>query len=216
MEKTENVVAVVLHGTIDPSMYDHIRKASCIIAADAAAILLIKHNIVPNICIGDFDSVSPQEKRVIDHLIKDVRIFPPEKDATDGELAVRAAVAIHPGAIRIYGATGGRIDHMLGVLYLLQIPSELVIDTQIVDVQNRAWMMKNTSLTMLKDESMPYVSLIPVSPTAIVTLKHFLYPLRHAQLDRTSTRGISNEISGKMGTITVHEGIVFCVQSGDR
>ena len=63
--------------------------------------------------------------------------FPPEKDETDAELAVQFAVDQKPDTIWILGATGGRMDHMLGNLELLHIPLAKGIECEIIDQQNR-------------------------------------------------------------------------------
>lgn len=63
--------------------------------------------------LGDFDSLAftpepPPEK-----------IYPAEKNFTDGEIALYKAVADGADEIIFYGGTGGRSDHFLGNLHLL-------------------------------------------------------------------------------------------------
>ncbi len=216
MEKREKHIAVVLHGIVDPILYETIRTADMIIAADAAAIPLITRGIVPHISLGDFDSVTPDEKNIIMDAVSDVRIFDPEKDATDGELALRVAIEYRPDIISLYGATGGRIDHMLGIICLLEVCLDAGITAEVLDLQNRIWIMKSGIAHVKQDKEKPYISVIPISDTATVTLTGFLYPLTHKRLKRISTRGISNEICEGIGTIIIHTGKVLCVQSGDH
>ena len=49
--------------------------------------------------------------------------FKPEKDETDMEHALNWAIEQKPEKIRIFGATGGRIDHMFANIQLLINPS---------------------------------------------------------------------------------------------
>ncbi len=63
--------------------------------------------------LGDFDSLDctpepPPEK-----------IYPSEKDFTDGEIALKRLLAKGVESIEIYGGFGGREDHFIGNLHLL-------------------------------------------------------------------------------------------------
>ena len=53
----------------------------------------------------------------MEHIIWEVH--QPEKDETDTELALNRAMASGCGEIAVLGATGGRLDHMLGNIHLL-------------------------------------------------------------------------------------------------
>ena len=71
--------------------------------------------LVPDVIVGDFDSVDPAVLafyRKMEHIVWEVH--QPEKDDTDTELALKRAMAMGAGEIVILGATGGRLDHMIG------------------------------------------------------------------------------------------------------
>ena len=57
--------------------------------------------------MGDFDSA---EKPVFDN----IEIFPSEKDDTDLMLAIKEGFESGCDDFLIFGATGGRVDHLLG------------------------------------------------------------------------------------------------------
>ena len=83
-----------------------------IIAADAGYIHVLAQGKTPNVVIGDFDSSSmPKDFKVIKLQI--------EKDDTDGQAAIEYAKQNNFDEIRLYGATGGRLDHELCNLSLL-------------------------------------------------------------------------------------------------
>lgn len=68
----------------------------------------------------------------------------------------------------------------------------------------------------VKADGFKYVSVVPVSETANgVTLTGFKYPLADAVMHRASTLGISNEITGAYGTVTVRDGSVLVIKSKD-
>ena len=55
--------------------------------------------------------------RKMEHIIWEVH--QPEKDDTDTELAIKRALAMNCSHITLLGATGGRLDHMIGNIHLL-------------------------------------------------------------------------------------------------
>ena len=70
--------------------------------------------------VGDFDTVRPEilsYYRKMEHIIWEVH--QPEKDDTDTELAIKRALAMNCSYITLLGATGGRLDHMIGNIHLL-------------------------------------------------------------------------------------------------
>ncbi|TKT75400.1 thiamine diphosphokinase [Aquamicrobium sp. LC103] len=81
-----------------------------VIAADSGIRHAEPLGLRPELWTGDFDSV-PDEWRA-HHSAIPVEAFPPEKDMTDGEIAVEAALARGADEIVLVGAFGGaRADH---------------------------------------------------------------------------------------------------------
>lgn len=71
-----------------PFIFDHSRR---IIAADGGVASVLGRGLMPDMVVGDFDSISPEHR----HLLQDQTMelsFSPNKDYTDGELATAAAV----------------------------------------------------------------------------------------------------------------------------
>ena len=103
-----------------------------IIAADAGYRHLDSRGIVPNIVIGDFDSlgyVPKEDKQASVQLKEDVdagtpkniRVmqYPEDKDKTDLELAIDEALNMKPQILMIYGALGKRLDQSLSSIQML-------------------------------------------------------------------------------------------------
>ena len=81
-----------------------------VIAADSGMKHAAALGLVPELWTGDFDSVDEDLRRA--HAQVPTEIFPPEKDQTDGEIAVEAALARGAGELVLVGAFGGaRADH---------------------------------------------------------------------------------------------------------
>ncbi len=208
-------IAIVAGGTLDTSLVPHIKSAATIIGVDRGALWLIRHKITPDVAIGDFDSVTHTEKkRIHDH--SDVYIeYAPEKDATDLELAIDHAITLKPKRVVLFGVMGRRFDHAMGAVHMLlrleshNIYGVIVDNFSIINIVRR-------QQTMVKDPAYPYISVMPVGLTVTVTLKGFAYDLVRTRLRAGTSLGISNEISRKSATITVHHGQALVIQSRDQ
>ena len=80
---------------------------SLVISADKGYKLAQAVGVKSDIIMGDFDSA---EKPVFDN----IEIFPSEKDDTDLMLAIKQGFESGCDDFLIFGATGGRVDHLLG------------------------------------------------------------------------------------------------------
>ncbi|MCD5140535.1 MULTISPECIES: thiamine diphosphokinase [Mammaliicoccus] len=189
------------------------------IGVDRGTIELIKHDIKPVAAIGDFDSVSDEEyQQIIEHI--DIDPVKKEKDDTDLALAVNLAVELGYEEIRIYGATGGRLDHFMGAVQILTKPEFLEDNIQItlVDVQNEITVLKAGNHRISQVEGMKYVSFIPLSTNIRIKLEEFKYDLPFTTLAQGSTLTISNEFKAghEHPSVTVELGNILMVQSKDK
>src|SRR3989338_8374682 len=91
-----------------------IKKEDCLIASDGGANLIEKLKLIPNIVIGDMDSIKPE-------LLKKYKSikYPAKKDKTDFELTIDYCLAQKFQEIIIFGILGDRIDHLLANIFLL-------------------------------------------------------------------------------------------------
>ena len=85
-----------------------------VVAADAGYGICLEEDIVPDLLLGDFDSMDPPED------FGNIRRLPVEKDDTDTLAAIRAGLELGRTDFHIYGGTGGkRLDHTLANLQSL-------------------------------------------------------------------------------------------------
>ena len=94
--------------------------ADHVIAADGALDQAREYGIRVDTVIGDMDSVGDADALDASPEGLSVVRFPPEKDWTDLELALDRTLKESPERVIIYGATGGRIDHTMANLALLE------------------------------------------------------------------------------------------------
>lgn len=208
------VIAIVAGGALGSSLLPHIRGAAVIIGVDRGALWLIKHKIFPDVSIGDFDSVTQKEKKLIHDASGVYMEYQPEKDATDLELAIDHAISLKPKHVLLFGALGRRFDHTMGAVHMLLRLESHNIYGVIVDNFSKINIVRRQQM-LVRDGTYRYVSVIPITKKATITLKGFMYALVHKTVLSGSSLGISNEISGKSAHITVHQGSVLVIQSCD-
>lgn len=208
------VIAIVAGGQMERSVLPKLPHTHFVIGVDRGALWLVNHKISPDLSIGDFDSVTlAQKKQIHDHSGIFIA-YAPEKDATDLELAVDYAMEIGATEVYFFGVLGKRFDHSLGAIQMLLRLESHNIYGVIVDNYSKINIVRHQE-TFAHDTAYRYVSVIPVSLKAVVSLKGFAYELSHTTLHGGSTRGLSNEILKKSARITVHQGSVLVIRSSD-
>ena len=87
-----------------------------LIGVDSGNRFLYEHQITPDYIVGDFDSLPEAIVNYYKYETKvPIREFNPVKDDTDTEIAVHLAMEKGCESIFLYGATGTRLDHVLGL-----------------------------------------------------------------------------------------------------
>lgn len=191
-----------------------IKPSDFIIGADRGAYWLIENYIAPGLAIGDFDSVKSGEFKIIKDKSLKVAKFSEDKDFTDMDLALKAAVKLGPEEIIIYGAIGTRLDQTISSVHLLESISSYNIKITILDDKNKIQLIKS-EIFIKKDNSLPYLSILPITDEITVTLKGFKFDISKKVIKRGQTIGISNQINGINGVITIHKGKALVIQSRD-
>ena len=172
---------------------------------------------MPEVIVGDFDSVGTEALAYFKTLPGvAIQKLIPEKDDTDTESAIRLAIRRGAERITLLGATGTRLDHVLGNIELLGIGLKAGIPIQICDAHNRIRMIDRGMTLARKEQFGTYVSLIPYTEcVGHLTLKGFKYPLTDACLRGFCSLGVSNEIVADTAEISFESGILLVVESKD-
>lgn len=188
------------------------------VGIDRGVFYLLKAGVKPAAAFGDFDSVSEAEMAEIEEVVTDLKKFKPEKDETDMELALNWALEQEPESIKIFGATGGRLDHLMANIQLLVKPLQnySAIHIEMIDEKNTLYVKKAGTYTVSKIDEYKYISFLPVTPAVSgMTLENFKYPLNDCHIPMGSTLCISNELIRGHGTFSFSEGILLVVRSKD-
>lgn len=199
-----------------PSLTDEKWQDGVWIGVDRGALRLLEQNIQPYKAFGDFDSISASELSFVQERLLDIHVFPAEKDAIDLELALNWAIGQQPSLIRVFGATGGRMDHMFGAVQLLYKGLAAHIPIQMIDRQNIVSIHTPGSYEVEKDDTYRYLSFVSFSDEIQgLTLKGVKYPLTNHAIEWGSTLCISNELIQQRGTFSFSKGILMMVRSND-
>jgi len=209
-----NRIIIFANGALSTPFLKEIQINDYIIGVDRAAYWLIEHGIIPDVAIGDFDSVTKQEFTKIKSSIKHLLVFPAKKNETDLALAIAHAITKHPSEIHIYGSLGTRLDHSLVSIQMLEALSKQGIRAAIYDAKNMITVV-DSQLSILKHSNFRYFSILPVTTTATISITGCLYPVKKTVVSRGESIGISNEIIGEKADITVHSGIIYIIRSRD-
>lgn len=173
-----------------------------VIAVDGGFASLEAAGCVPDLALGDFDSLGYVPEGV------PVKAFPAEKDASDMELALEEALARGADAVEVYGALGGRLDHTLANLLLLASFAEWGLTVTAVGACERVtFLVGPGELALDGGEPGAIVSVFSLSDVATGVCEEGLkYGLDHVALTNRTSWGLSNELTGTAARISVESG----------
>ncbi len=181
-----------------------------LISADGGLRHLRALGVTPRLLVGDLDSISPQDEQWLRERPVEVRRFPVDKDFTDLELALQAALQKGCEAILVVAALGGRLDQALANIALLSLPALRGVDVSLDDGVTEVRLIEH-SLTIHGTPG-DTVSLLPLGDAAQGVVTHDLkYPLKAETLTIGQTRGISNVMLKDSAAVDVAAGRLLCV-----
>ncbi|HEM6129511.1 TPA: thiamine diphosphokinase [Streptococcus suis] len=206
-------IAVIAGGSFDCLP----EPADLYVGVDAGSLRLLDHFLPLDWAIGDFDSVTPEELGRIKDQAERFLQAPAEKDDTDLELALKEIFKAYPQAqVRIYGALGGRMDHMMANLFLASEPDLAAFMEQIelVDSQNIVRFRPAGQHRLSPITGMKYISFMP-SDQSRLTIRHAKYPLDASNYFFKKCYS-SNEFIDRDIDIQLDQGYVVLIYSKDK
>lgn len=179
-----------------------------ILCADGGYDYASASGIIPDMLIGDLDSITLPNDPAIKTLI-----FPSEKDDTDTGICLQTALDNGYTDILIIGGLGGRLDHTMSNIQLITGKCHLADSITIKDKSNSCTVIHNKSVSLPHKEKQ-YVSIFSMSEISTgVTTSGLKYPLDNAEMVYGSTLGTSNEIISENATISVKNGRLLIITS---
>ena len=181
-----------------------------IIAVDGGANKARNLELLPDLIIGDLDSITEKTREYYAEENIEVIKYPVEKDKTDSEIAVDYCLKNGIKELYLTAALGGRIDQQLANMNLLEYIWELNLKSRIIS--NR------TEIALVEDQKKFTnkkgfrLSLIPQTKSVKkLTITGCKYNLEARDINRSQSRGISNLIESEEAKISLEKGLLFYV-----
>lgn len=202
------LVVVVASGTMAADDDRWLDAADLVIAADGGSTWLDALGRRPDRLVGDLDSTDAALVARLEANGVPIERHPADKEATDTELALRAAIDDGATKVVILGALGGpRLDHELANLLLLADPRLDAVDARIVRGATTARVIRDGGSLALVGGAGALVSLLPIGGDAVgVTTSGLRWPLSASILRFGASRGISNEITTPPASVSLEQG----------
>lgn len=184
-------------------------------AVDGGLTVLDQAGIKPDYLVGDFDTA---DAALVEKYTETCEVLrhPPEKDATDTELALDMAIEQGAGFILLLGATGSRMDHTLANVHMLYRALEKNCTAMILDEHNRLSLHRSSFCIRKTDLCGKYLSFLPFfGEVKDLSLSGVKYPLEHADISAGSSLCISNEAEDEKIRVSFHGGYLLMIESRD-
>lgn len=207
---------IIAAGSTDNLQRDRqrIQPDDFIIAADGGATYSRQMDVMPDVIIGDLDSLDPDLLQNFRQSGIKVITHPTHKDATDLELAVDYAIQHAADEIIVLGALGERWDHSLGNILLLANPEFRSVSLRMVSGPVEISLVQPSHPHSIHGKIGDLVSLIPIKGDVHgITTQGLEYPLHLGHLKFGATRGISNTLTEPIATVSVQQGMLLCLHT---
>lgn len=217
--KTGPKIVIVANGEIrDPERDSaHLDGADLVIAADGGALHCRRLGVVPDLLVGDFDSM---DSALLAEMAADgipIQRHPARKDQTDLELALAEALDRGARDIVILGGLGGRWDMTLSTVFGLAAPHLSGIRVRLVDAATEIELLRGKTRHIVHGRPGDTLSLLPLGADATgVTLRGLEYPLTDATIPGAAALGVSNVFTGSRADVTIQAGLLLCVHRSTR
>lgn len=216
-----NKKAVIISGgslneSFAKKVIDHV-KPQIRIGVDRGLLFFHANEIMPTHIVGDFDSLDadilPQYEKCPEVTI---RRYNPVKNSTDTEIAITLCTTLEVDAVVILGATGSRMDHVLGNIQCLKILQRAGIKGYILDEHNRISLLESQTVLRRDDAFGDYFSFFPLGgEVEDFCLEGAKYPLVNHTLTPYNSLCVSNEYADETVQIQYASGTVLMVESRD-
>lgn len=191
-----------------------IEEGDFVIGADGGAARALAWGRIPDLVIGDMDSLPDEDRTALEAQGCRFVVHPRAKDETDLELALTYAAAEGAREIIVLGALGGRLDHLLANLLLLSRPEMAGISVRIVENRGEALLIRGGEVACLTGKPGDLVSLLPLGGDVQGVITTGLAWSLHGETLRFGlTRSVSNEMTASAARVEVDKGYLLVVHS---
>ncbi|MBI4884817.1 MAG: thiamine diphosphokinase [Actinobacteria bacterium] len=189
---------------------------SFVIAADSGLDHAVAAGILPDVLVGDLDSISAAGRMWAYEHAAEIEEHPPDKDASDTELAIARALRV-PNLRRLCVLGGSeaagelRLDHLLSTILALGHPTLAALTSvcAVLGHNELRILHPGRKVTLDLHAGQTFSLLALHGSCAGICVQGARWPLHDATLTATETRGLSNQASP-----TAHDQVEVSVGSG--
>jgi len=191
-----------------------LRKDDFIICADGGANHALTLGLLPDLLIGDLDSIAPKNLAILQNRGVKIESALCDQSKTDLEVSLDHARSIGAREVLLLTSLGGRLDHTLANLMIASREDLQGIQLSFFDGETYAIFVHSGQSVTLHGHSGDVISLIPFTKTATgLSLDKVKWPLNEATLKRGSTLSISNQMTSKNCTLSLDRGTVLILHT---
>ena len=189
--------------------------ADLVVAADGGALKAQALGLVPDVVVGDSDSLPAAAADELRAAGVPVIVHPSAKDESDTELAVREALTRGATTLTVIGAFGGaRLEHTIANLLLLAMPELAGRDARLADGASVVRLLEPGAALAIDGRQGDFVSLLPLAQRVEgVTTDGLEFPLRDEALTQGPARGLSNVMTSDSATVRLRAGRLLVVHT---
>ena len=215
-------VLVVADGEVDREALVRLSAAPdgrpMVIAADGGAARCLSAGVRPDLVVGDFDSLPSDAQVALRDLGVELQTASADKDESDTELCLLAALQQAASRITILGALGiVRPEHSIANLLLLADPRFDEVELTIVGHGSRTWRIGTADgpgEAGIVGTVGDFVSLFALDPNVDgVHTEGLRFALRDASLPMGRSLGLSNELGSDRARVTTRRGRLLVVHT---
>ncbi len=178
-----------------------------LICADGGSNSALRMKLVPDVIIGDLDSISSEALKEFKSVSKIIRLK--RQNDTDVEKCLKYAIIHNYNEALLVGATGNRLDHTfcnIGIVlkFLPQIKISLIAEN--------SFLKAYTGNIEIKTNPGETISLYGISPKTKITSEGLKYELKNIALPFGVRESTSNLAKKKLVKLKISNGVVFIIR----
>lgn len=202
--------AALIFGSMDHGDWSFLQPLQeenpVVFCADGGLICAQKAGFPPDYYIGDGDSGGIPQPGL------NATVLPVQKDLTDLQAAWEQAYSLGFRKLYLTGCTGGRQDHHLAALQLLETMHHIDCEGVILDRDNEITFL-SPGRRWLERKDFSYFSLIPVDAAVTVSIFGAKYDLSERRVLRGDSLCVSNEFLNGPVELTLSGGSCWLILS---
>jgi thiamine pyrophosphokinase len=181
-----------------------------LIAVDGGTAHCVRAGLLPDVVVGDMDSLRAEDEAVLSDPSVTIERFPVDKDLTDLDLALDFARRQGVREVTVVAAFSGRLDHTLAAVGSISRAGDLW--PRIESPELRGWILTPSARGSVQLTGVgSTVSVLAVNSSATVSIHGSRWDLEQTEIASLDAWGLSNTIVAEVMGIECLSGTVLVI-----